>query len=61
MDSKTSMDVIALLKLTGKEFAQTIVMITHNEEIATMADQMIRIEDGRIFSAEVPDGGEKDA
>lgn len=61
MDSKTSMDVIALLKLTGKEFAQTIVMITHNEEIATMADQMIRIEDGRIFSAGVPDGGEKDA
>ena len=51
LDSKTSMDVIALLKLTGKEFAQTIVMITHNEEIATMADQMIRIEDGRIFSA----------
>lgn len=61
LDSKTSMDVIALLKLTGKEFAQTIVMITHNEEIATMADQMIRIEDGRIFSSEVPDGGEKDA
>ena len=57
LDSKTSMDVIALLKLTGKEFAQTIVMITHNEEIATMADQMIRIEDGRIFSAGVPDGG----
>lgn len=56
LDSKTSMDVIALLKLTGKEFAQTIVMITHNEEIATMADQMIRIEDGRIFSAGVPDG-----
>lgn len=61
LDSKISMDVIALLKLTGKEFAQTIVMITHNEEIATMADQMIRIEDGRIFSAGVPDGGEKDA
>ena len=61
LDSKTSMDVIALLKLTGKEFAQTIVMITHNEEIATMADQMIRIEDGMIFSAGVPDGGEKDA
>ena len=61
LDSKTSMDVIALLRLTGKEFAQTIVMITHNEEIATMADQMIRIEDGRIFSAGVPDGGEKDA
>lgn len=61
LDSKTSMDVIALLKLTGKEFAQTIVIITHNEEIATMADQMIRIEDGRIFSAGVPDGGEKDA
>lgn len=61
LDSKTSTDVIALLKLTGIEFAQTIVMITHNEEIATMADQMIRIEDGRIFSAGVPDGGEKDA
>ena len=61
LDSKTSMDVIALLKLTGKEFAQTIVMITHNEEIATMADRMIRIEDGRIFSAGVPNGGEKDA
>lgn len=61
LDSNTSTDVIALLKLTGKEFAQTIVMITHNEEIATMADQMIRIEDGRIFSAGVPDGGEKDA
>lgn len=61
LDSKTSTDVIALLKLTGKEFAQTIVMIAHNEEIATMADQMIRIEDGRIFSAGVPDGGEKDA
>lgn len=61
LDSKTSTDVIALLKLTGKEFAQMIVMITHNEEIATMADQMIRIEDGRIFSAGVPDGGEKDA
>lgn len=64
LDSKTSMDVIALLKLTGKEFAQTIVMITHNEEIATMADRMIRIEDGRIFSAGAPDGangGEKDA
>lgn len=64
LDSKTSMDVIALLKLTGKEFAQTIVMITHNEEIATMADRMIRIEDGRIFSAEAPgvaNGGENDA
>ena len=64
LDSKTSMDVIALLKLTGKEFAQTIVMITHNEEIATMADRMIRIEDGRIFSAGAPgvaNGGEKDA
>ena len=61
LDSKTSMDVIALLKLTGKEFAQTIVMITDNEEIATMAEQMIRSEDGRIFSAGVPNGGEKDA
>lgn len=45
LDSKTSMDVIALLKMTGKEFAQTIVMITHNEEIATIADRMIRMDD----------------
>lgn len=48
LDSKTSMDVIALLKMTSREFHQTIVMITHNEEIALMADAMIRIEDGKV-------------
>lgn len=48
LDSKTSMDVISLLKITSQEFHQTIVMITHNEEIALMADGMIRIEDGKV-------------
>ena len=40
---------MSLLKVTSQQFAQTIVMITHNEEIAQMADRIIRIEDGRIF------------
>ncbi len=48
LDSKTSMDVISLLKVTSREFNQTIVMITHNEEIALMADRIIRIEDGKV-------------
>ena len=48
LDSKTGMDVIALLKMTSQAFHQTIVMITHNEEIALMADRMIRIEDGKV-------------
>lgn len=48
LDSITSQDVIGLLKMTGKEFHQTIVMITHNLEIAQMADRIVRIEDGRI-------------
>ena len=48
LDSKTSMDVISLLKVTSSEFHQTIIMITHNEEIALMADEMIRIEDGKV-------------
>ena len=47
-DSKTSQDVLSLLKVTGRKFAQTIVMITHNEEIAQLADRIVRIEDGRI-------------
>ena len=55
LDSRTSMDVISLLKMTSQEFHQTIVMITHNEEIALMADRMIRIEDGAVKV------GEKDA
>ena len=50
LDSKTSNDVIGLLKMTGKEFQQTIVMITHNPEIAQMADRIVRIEDGRIVA-----------
>ena len=48
LDSRTSQDVMGLLKITGQKFSQTIVMITHNEEIAQMADHIIRIEDGRI-------------
>lgn len=50
LDSKTSQDVIGLLKVTGEKFNQTIVMITHNEEIAQTADRIIRIEDGHIVS-----------
>ena len=56
LDSRTSQDVLGLLKVTGEKFGQTIVMITHNEEIAQMADRIIRIEDGRIVK-----GGETDA
>ena len=48
LDSRTSQDVMGLLKVTSEQFSQTIVMITHNEEIAQMADRIIRIEDGRI-------------
>lgn len=48
LDSKTSLDVMGLLKVTSERFSQTIVMITHNEEIAQMSDRIIRIEDGRI-------------
>jgi len=48
LDSRTSQDVMGLLKITSERFHQTIVMITHNEEIAQMADRIIRIEDGRI-------------
>lgn len=48
LDSKTSQDVLGLMKVTSQKFAQTIVMITHNEEIAQLADRIIRIEDGRI-------------
>ena len=48
LDTKTSQDVISLLKVTGKKYNQTIVMITHNEAIAQMSDRIIRIEDGNI-------------
>lgn len=50
LDSRTSQDVLGLLKITGEEFHQTIIMITHNEEIAQLADRILRIEDGRIVS-----------
>ncbi|MCI8684054.1 MAG: ABC transporter ATP-binding protein [Lachnospiraceae bacterium] len=48
LDSHTSADVLGLLKRTGSEFNQTIVMITHNQEIAQLADRIVRIEDGKI-------------
>lgn len=50
LDSKTSQDVLGLLKITSQKFSQTIVMITHNEQIAQLADRIIRIEDGRIVT-----------
>ena len=50
LDSRTSLDVMGLLKVTGQRFGQTIVMITHNEELAQMADRVVRIEDGRIVT-----------
>ena len=51
LDSKTSDDVIGLLKMTSQEFHQTIVMITHNPEIAQLADRVVRIEDGKILAS----------
>ncbi len=48
LDSRTSQDVLSLLKVTGEKLKQTIVMITHNEEIAQLADRIVRIEDGKI-------------
>lgn len=50
LDSRTSQDVLGLLKITSQKFSQTIVMITHNEEIAQLADRIVRIEDGRIVT-----------
>ncbi|MXO78036.1 ATP-binding cassette domain-containing protein [Paenibacillus sp. OT2-17] len=52
LDSKTSLDVMGLIKVSSQQFHQTIVMITHNEEIAQMADRIIRIEDGKIVGGE---------
>lgn len=48
LDSRTSQDVLGLLKVTSEQFGQTMVMITHNEEIAQMADRILRIEDGTL-------------
>ncbi len=56
LDSKTSQDVLSLLKVTGEKFSQTIMMITHNEEIAQMADRVLRIEDGKLVK-----GGDENA
>ncbi len=50
LDSKTSADVMGLIKRTSYEFHQTVVMITHNNEIARLADRIVRIEDGKIVS-----------
>ena len=50
LDSKTSQDVLGLMKVTSQRFSQTMVMITHNEEIAQLADRTVRIEDGRIVT-----------
>lgn len=52
LDSKTSQDVLGLLKISSRKYAQTMVMITHNEEIAQLADRVVRIEDGRIFAGQ---------
>ena len=50
LDSKTSQDVLGLMKVTSQRFGQTMVMITHNEEIAQLADRVVRIEDGRVVT-----------
>ena len=50
LDNKTSQDVLSLMKVTGRRFSQTMVMITHNEEIAQLADRIVRIEDGRVVT-----------
>ena len=52
LDSKTSQDVLGMLKITGERFGQTMIMITHNEEIAQLSDRIVRIEDGRIVSSD---------
>ena len=49
LDSRTSQDVLGLVKISSHKFAQTVVMITHNDEIAQMADRIIRLEDGKII------------
>ncbi len=50
LDSRTSQDVLSLMKVTSRKFAQTMVMIAHNEEIAQLADRIVRIEDGQIVT-----------
>ncbi len=55
LDSRTTMDVMGLIKASSKKYNQTVVLITHNESIAQMADRIIRIEDGKIFGGESHD------
>ena len=57
LDSRTSQDVLGLMKVAGQKFSQTMVMITHNEEIAQMADRIVRIEDGKIRKGSEPYAG----
>lgn len=52
LDSRTSQDVLGLIKTSGQRFGQTIVMITHNDEIAQMAERIVRLEDGKICGEE---------
>jgi putative ABC transport system ATP-binding protein len=52
LDSRTSQDVLSLLKVTSQKFSQTIVMITHNEEISQLAERIVRIEDGKIVGGD---------
>lgn len=58
LDSKTSQEVLGLLKMTSLQFHQTIIMITHNNEIAQLADRIIRIEDGHITAGGTEDVSE---
>lgn len=53
LDSRTSAEVIGLLQMTNREFNQTIIMITHNEEIAQQADRIIHLEDGRVVGGDI--------
>lgn len=53
LDSRTSAEVMGLLQMTSREFNQTIIMITHNEEIAQLADRIIHLEDGRVVGGDI--------
>lgn len=59
LDSKTSQDVLGLMKVTSQQFRQTIVIITHNEEIAQLADRIVHIEDGKIIGGGKHDNGQQ--
>lgn len=62
LDSMTSHEVMGLLKVVAKRYAQTIILITHDQDIAQMADRIVRIEDGRIISGNIdPEAGDRDA